>query len=116
MSGLLTLLALWVLLGAIWVAVWPFFSGERETIDPRLLELRELETEKARLVDELHEIELDYETGKLSDEDFERQRARLKARAVEVMREIDEREKSALAHRSKKARKKEKARSKARAR
>ncbi len=106
MSGIMALLGLWALLGAIWLAVWPFFSGAREPIDPRMLELQELEIEKARLLGEIHELELDYDTGKLSDEDYERFESRLRARAVEVMREIDERESSALAHRSKKARKK----------
>lgn len=116
MSGILALLALWVLLGAVWLAVWPFFSGGREPVDPRALELEELETEKARLLAEIHELELDYDTGKLSDEDYATLESRLKARAVEVMREIDEREKAALAHRSKTARKKEKERKRVRAR
>lgn len=114
MNALVALAILWVLLGAVWIAVWPFFSGREKAPDPRVLELRELETEKARLIQEIQELELDYETGKLSEADHEALEARLKSRAVEVMREIDEREKSALAHRSKKARKEE--RKKARAR
>lgn len=116
MSALVALGILWALLAAVWVAVWPFFSGKGKATDPRVLELRELETEKARLIQEIQELELDYETGKLSEEDHAALEARLKGRAVEVMREIDEREKSALAHRSRKARKTEKERKKVRSR
>ena len=54
-----------------------------------MVERRELETEKAILLAEIHELELDRDTGKLSDEDFRELEARLKARAVEVMRRID---------------------------
>lgn len=110
MSALLALGILWVLLAAVWIAVWPFFAGRGEPPDARARELRELETEKARLIQEIQELELDWQTGKLSEEDRAALEARLKARAVEVMREIDERERSALAHRSRKARKKERER------
>lgn len=86
---LLSLVGLWILLAAVWVAVWPLF-GERGT--PRTdadVERQELETEKARLLQEIHELELDYATGKLSDEDRRAIEARLKGRAVEVMQRLD---------------------------
>jgi len=85
---LLTLLAVWVLLVAVGFAVWPLVSGGGREIHRSEIELRELETEKARLLEELHELELDRETGKLSDADYETLQKRLKGRAVEVMREI----------------------------
>ena len=91
MSAIVALAALWVLLGAIWLAVWPFLERERRPVPVVLLELQELEAEKARLIAEIHELELDYATGKLSEEDYRALEARLKTRAVEVIREIEAR-------------------------
>ena len=90
MTGLLlSLLGLWVLLGAIWLAVWPLLGGGSEVRPEAEIELAELEAEKARLVAEIHELDLDYETGKLSDEDHREIESRLKGRTVEVMRKIE---------------------------
>lgn len=86
---LLALLAVWVLLVAVGLAVWPLFAGSRGEMDRREIELRELEAEKARLLEDLHEVDLDRETGKLSEEDYRANQARLKGRAVEVMRKIE---------------------------
>ena len=90
MTGLLlSLVGLWILLGAVWLAVWPLFARSGSPAPEAEVELAELEAEKGRLLAEIHELELDYETGKLSDEDHAAIEARLKARAVEVMRRID---------------------------
>ncbi|HET6343193.1 MAG TPA: hypothetical protein VFG78_13535 [Gemmatimonadota bacterium] len=51
--------------------------------------LSELEAEKDRLVQDLHELELDRATGKLSEEDWRDLDARLKRRAVATLEEID---------------------------
>ena len=90
MTALLVLAGLWLLLGAVWLAVYPLIAGDRERREPTA-ELSELEAEKARLVQDLHELELDRATGKLSEEDWRDLDARLKTRAVETMREIDAR-------------------------
>ena len=94
MSALAALAALWVLLGAIWLAVYPFLERERPPIPLSLLELQDLEAEKARLLGELHDLELDWQTGKLSEEDYRAIEARLKSRAVGVMAEIESRERA----------------------
>ncbi len=91
MSALVALAALWILLGAIWLAVYPFFERTRPPMPLALLELQDLEAEKARLLGEIHDLELDYQTGKLSDDDYRALEARLKSRAVAVMKEIEER-------------------------
>jgi hypothetical protein len=98
-TALAALLGLWVLLAAVWLAVWPFFERTRPEMPPALLELAELEAEKARLMGDIHDLELDYQTGKLSDEDYRALEARLKSRAVAVLAEIESREKTALAAR-----------------
>ncbi len=91
MTGLLlSLLGLWVLLGAVWLAVWPLFARAAPPRTEAEIERAELEAEKGRLLGEIHELELDYATGKLSDEDYRAIEARLKGRAVEVMKRIDE--------------------------
>lgn len=87
---LLALLGVWILLLAIGFAAWPLFAATRREVDRREIELGELEAEKARLIEDLHELELDRETGKLSDEDYRANRTRLKTRAVDVMRRIEE--------------------------
>ena len=90
MTGLLlSLVGLWILLTAVWVAVWPLFAGAGSPRSELDVERQELEAEKARLLQEIHELELDYETGKLSDDDYRAIEARLKGRAVEVMQRID---------------------------
>lgn len=90
MTGLLlSLVALWVLLAAIWAALWPLFAARSSAPPDAAVERMELEAEKARLLQEIHELELDYQTGKLSDEDYRAIEARLKAKAVEVMQRIE---------------------------
>jgi hypothetical protein len=86
---LLSLVALWVLLAAIWAALWPLFGGRSVALSEVEVERQELEAEKARLLQEIHELELDYQTGKLSDEDHRAIEERLKGKAVEVMQRID---------------------------
>lgn len=91
MIGLLLVLAgLWILLGAVWLALWPVVAGSREGLSPAALDRRELEAEKGRLIGEIHELELDRATGKLSEPDYSTAEADLKARAFEVMRQIDQ--------------------------
>ncbi len=86
---LLILIGLWVLLAAVWLAVYPLFGGASESVPAAVAHRRELETEKARLLEEIHELQLDYATGKLSDEDHAALEARLKSRAVEVMQQLE---------------------------
>jgi len=91
-SALAALAGLWVLLGAIWLAVYPFLERTRPAVPVGLLELQELEVEKARLLGEIHDLELDFQTGKLSDDDYRALEAQLKSRAVVVLKEIEARE------------------------
>ncbi|MEJ2152306.1 MAG: hypothetical protein P8Y29_05010 [Gemmatimonadota bacterium] len=86
---LLILIGLWVLLAAVWLAVYPLFGGAAESVPATVAQRRELETEKARLLEEIHELQLDYATGKLSDEDHAALEARLKSRAVEIMQQLE---------------------------
>ena len=86
---LLSLVGLWVLLAALWAAVWPLFASPPSPPPDADIERQDLDAEKARLMQEIHELELDYATGKLSDQDHAAIESRLKARTVEVMRRLD---------------------------
>jgi hypothetical protein len=86
---LLILVGLWVLLAAVWLAMHPLFGGSVEPVSPAIAHRRELEAEKARLLEEIQELQLDYATGKLSEEDHAVLEARLKSRAVKVMQELE---------------------------
>lgn len=86
---LLILVGLWVLLAAVWLAIHPLLGGSVEPVSPAVAHRRELETEKARLLEEIHELKLDYATGKLSEEDHAALEARLKSRAVEIMQKLE---------------------------
>ena len=59
-------------------------SGEREL----------LERQKRQALAAIKEVELDREMGKLSPEDFESQRARFEAQALEAMAALDRRGKA----------------------
>lgn len=90
MTGiLLSLVALWILLAAVWLALWPLFVARPAPRPDAEIERQELEAEKGRLLREIHELELDYETGKLSDDDYRAIEARLKGKAIEVLQRID---------------------------
>lgn len=87
----MTLVGLWVLLGALWLALYPLLSGgSGEVVASEDARRADLEVEKARLIEEIHEARLDLETGKLSPEDHAAIDARLKTKAVELMRELEE--------------------------
>lgn len=87
---ILSLVAIWVLFAAVWVALWPLLRAPEAAPDPAEVERRELRLEKARLLAEIHELELDWETGKFSEEDYRALEQRLKGRALDVMRRLDE--------------------------
>lgn len=72
----------------MWLAFYPLVAGGHDR-GPSTARLIELEAEKDRLVQDLHELELDRATGKLSEEDWRELDARLKTRAVETIRELD---------------------------
>ena len=80
---------------AFYKVVAPFLEDRREQLrleilDEELEQLEELVARKSVLVQTLRDIEFDYETGKLSDEDYERLKKTHEHRAVKVMRQLDE--------------------------
>ena len=85
MEALLIILALALV---VWVVSGPLRHGE----DPELTDAGSqaaLEAAKEAKYREIRDAELDWRTGKLSDADYREQDRRLRAEAVEILRELD---------------------------
>jgi hypothetical protein len=82
------LIALLVLAIAVLLIIGPLRGGAR-TSREEAPERADLEAAKEAKYKEIRDAELDYRTGKLSHEDWERLDASLRAEAVELLHEID---------------------------
>ena len=89
-----------VIITAVFITL-PFFKKNTEAEDPieqksnpienpSLVELKKLNSEKELLYAALNDIEFDYGLGKLSREDYDELKRDYKAKAVSVLKEIDE--------------------------
>lgn len=88
---------LFLLFGVIYLITAPFrrraFAeavGQETVDDPRPPELIELEAARDAKYREIRDAELDHQTGKLSDDDFEAIDSTLRAEAVSLLRQLDE--------------------------
>lgn len=88
---------LWILVSVLLVlaaaafVLWPYLRPQPSSaggvdLDPRLIELY---SKRDMLYQAVRDARFDQQTGKLSEEDFEQQSARLKHRAATVLRSID---------------------------
>ena len=85
MEAIIIILAL---AGVVWVVSAPLRRGEApEMSDP--VRRDALEAAKDAKYREIRDAELDWRTGKLSEEDYRAQDRRLRAEAVEILRELD---------------------------
>lgn len=91
------LAALLLIIGVGVFILWPYLRPQRSfadpvvDIDPRLTELYD---QRDFLYGAVRDARLDLETGKLSQEDYDRHEANLKQQAAVVLRSIDEVEQS----------------------
>ena len=69
------------------VVGWPLRAGRRSQVTHD--ELAELEAAREAKYREIRDAELDHQTGKLSDADFEVLERTLRAEALEILRAID---------------------------
>ena len=77
------------LAAVVWVISGPLRHGE----NPEIAEAgrrASLEAARDAKYREIRDAEIDWRTGKLSDEDYRAQDRRLRAEAVEILRELDE--------------------------
>jgi hypothetical protein len=89
------LLVLVVLAVVVWVITGPLRGERTEDGGQRTeihhgAELEGVEAAKEAKYREIREAELDYRTGKLSDEDWKRIDATLRAEALEILKRSDE--------------------------
>ncbi|MBN2470078.1 MAG: hypothetical protein JXN59_05065 [Anaerolineae bacterium] len=88
------ILGLIIVILSLLVVAWPFLGWGRERAVPA--EKNKLNGEMERLVSEreaiyavIRDLDFDYETGKLTDEDYQQQRETWVARGVTVLKAID---------------------------
>jgi hypothetical protein len=72
----------------VWVVSAPLRRGEAPEMSDAVRR-DALEAAKDAKYREIRDAELDWRTGKLSDEDYRSQDRRLRAEAVEILRELD---------------------------
>jgi hypothetical protein len=73
----------------VWVVSGPLRRAERPEVAAAGRRAA-LEAAKDAKYREIRDAELDFRTGKLSEEDYRSQDGRLRAEAVEILRELDE--------------------------
>jgi hypothetical protein len=85
------LLVLVVLAAVVWLIAGPLRADREPAAEPQAGgERSELEAAKEAKYREIRDAELDYRTGKLSEEDWRRLDSGLRAEAVELLHELDE--------------------------
>jgi hypothetical protein len=75
-------------LGVIYMIIKPFLAPEE--IYDEAVHSPELVSQKNRVIGAIREIDMDYQTGKLSEEDYKLLRSRYTAAAAEIIRRMDE--------------------------
>ena len=83
-----SLLALMLLAGILGLTLLPMFGPERGLEEPSAE--GELLARRAELLASLRDLDMDYETGKITEADRDRLRADLEGRAIHVLAAIDE--------------------------
>ena len=80
-------LVLAILLVVVLVVTWPLRRERAAQPDPA--ELAELEAAREAKYREIRDAELDHQTGKLSDDDYEALNQTLRSEAVEILHKLD---------------------------
>jgi len=84
-------LVILAVIGALfYVLSAPLRAGPEEARDENADRLEELEARKQAKYGEIRDAEMDFKTGKLSEEDHRALDRQLRAEAMEVLRAIDE--------------------------
>jgi len=80
-----------VLLGVVvWLVSGPLRSGAASVEDAEAVHRDDLEAAKEAKYREIRDAELDFRTGKLSEEDWRALDRELRAEAMELLRRLDE--------------------------
>lgn len=85
------LLVIVALTAVVLVVGWPLLRGGHGAAAARdAARIADLLAARESTYRQIRELELDHRTGKLSHEDFRTQDRALRARAIEILRELDE--------------------------
>ncbi len=96
-SGLLLFVVF--LLGAVAVIVWPLIQQPEESAERHktaLSTLARLQAEHESILVGVRDLDFDYQTGKLAEDDYLAQRENLMMRGVEILKQIDAQESEAI--------------------
>ena len=77
-----------LVLAVVYLVIRPFIAPAEDEAEEIISP--ELETQKNRVIDAIREIDMDYQTGKLSEEDYALLRSRYTAAAAEILRRMDD--------------------------
>jgi hypothetical protein len=94
MDPLALLICAVITMGVAWVVAQPLVSGPEDAAageggNPEEHPARLLQVEKEILYQSLHELDLDYAAGKLSEADYRALRAKQESQAVALLKAID---------------------------
>ena len=78
-----------VLAAVVLIVAWPLTAQRTRAQPEQARELAELEAAREAKYREIRDAELDHQTGKLSDEDFQALNSTLRAEALEILDAID---------------------------
>ena len=88
MEAVAAIIAFALFLGVVYLIIRPFLAPEE--IHDEAVNSPELVGQKNRVIGAIREIDMDYQTGKLSEEDYQLLRSRYTAAAAEIIRRMDE--------------------------
>ncbi len=74
----------------VWLVGAPLRGGPKAMDDADVATRQRLEAARDAKYREIRELELDYRTGKLSEEDFQALNRQLRAEAVAILRDLDQ--------------------------
>jgi hypothetical protein len=87
---LVPLLVIAALAFVVWLVGAPLRAGAQAADDADVATRQGLEAARDAKYREIRELELDYRTGKLSEEDFHALNRQLRAEAVAILRDLDQ--------------------------
>lgn len=87
MEAVAAIVAFALFLGVVYMIIRPFLAPEE--IYDEAVNSPELVSQKNRVIGAIREIDMDYQTGKLSEEDYQLLRSRYTAAAAEIIRRMD---------------------------
>ena len=90
MDVLAPLIVIVLLAVVVWLVSGPLRAGASATEDPDVGRREDLEAAKEAKYREIRDAELDFRTGKLSEEDWRALDRELRAEAMELLRRLDE--------------------------